>query len=509
MIQDQQTPVSSAWRGHTIHVFGALGAEGYAVLDWLMRQDDFNVVAHDTAERATAFFEWARVHEGHTAEEKKRCAELLDSSKITWLFAAAYVRQPEPEDIIFLPQSWFRYEINKFLEPYFFSNRAVRPEYLNKIWTLTRLYFTLFPGTLVAVTGSDGKTTTTSMIGAILRAHAAKLGISCFETGNDRTHAQSLADFENATPADFAVLEVSDRQLSFGFPFMPDVAVITNITQNKHWEDYGNFANYISAKANLIRWQNKNQVAVLNADDEVTCQQIFNMGQGQRHWFSLRVRPEVGTCLVGDELNLCSHQGNKPITTVKNLLVKGEHNISNVLAAAAATAAVGVPTETITQALENFSGVAHRLQTIRVWREIMFVEDSAGGNPINIAATLKTFSNQPLILLCGGYRPQLTDEELLPVFNALQERNGDLTVLLFGALGQTLKDKIARESPKTKTRVVETLANGIQWVRQESEVGGLPAKTVVCMTPGFESFDQFRDYRERAAHFVHLVNELP
>lgn len=508
MIQDHQTRVSNAWCGRTIHVFGALGAEGFSVIDWLARQGGFNIVAHDTANRADAFNEWARVHETRTIANENRITELLEHPRITWLFGGAYPLQPEFDDIIFLPQSWFRYEINKFLERYFFSNRAVRPEYLNKIWTLTRLYFTLFPGTLIAVTGSDGKTTTTAMISAVIRAWAAKTGVNCIETGNDRGHIQVLDAAERATPNDFMVLEISDRQLSFGFPLRPDIAVITNVTKNKHAEDYGGFIEYISVKANILRWQTPEQVAVLNADDLVSQTAMVKIGKGARQWFSLRDRPEVGACLIGKEIIQCSHRGTQSIINTENLLVKGEHNIANALAAIIAATAVGIPRETIGRALENFSGVAHRLQTIRIWRDIAFIEDSAGGNPINIAATLKTFVNQPLILLSGGYRPQLTDEELQPIFAILSERVAPLTILLFGAVAQTLKERFVREIPGIKTVVVETLENGIQWVCAAREQGGLSDGATVCLTPGFESFDQFRDYRARAAHFVHLVNEL-
>ncbi len=493
----------------SVHVFGASGAEGSAVLLWLVGHSVPHIVAHDVLPADSLMNEWHRVHEGATDAEAEEFASLLTDKSISWKLAAEYESMPGVDDIIFLPQSWFRYSRNDFLRELFLPTLVVKPEHVARIWSLTRLYFALFTGTLIAITGADGKTTTTKMIGSIMSAYAASLGVSCIESGNDRSHAQSLVAVENATAKDYLVLEVSDRQLSFGFPLAPDIAVVTNITPNKHMDDYGGFEKYVGVKSHLLQFQSAAQTAVLNADDTACREQLINVGAGKRTWTSLHTRPERGAWIDHNQLAFVSGGHTTPVLPITDLKIFGAHNISNALLAATAAQAAGVPDSMIAETLSNFQPVAHRLQPVGTWKGILFIEDSAGGNPVNIAATIRTFTDRNLVLLVGGYRPNLTAAEVADMLTALQAAHSIHTLVLFGQVRQALAVLVEEATKGTVPVVcVENLAAAFTWIHAQSgELSALPSP-IVCMTPGFESFDQHKDYRARAAHYVELVNSL-
>lgn len=494
-----------------IHVYGATGAEGSAVLDWLISIGVTRIHAHDfSADHDTLIAEWQRVHETATTADVENFVSILKNPAIQWHLADAYASEPEERAIIFVAQSWFRYERNNFLKRFFTPSLSVRPEFQDTIWTITRLYFTLFPGKLIAVTGADGKTTTTRMIGSILSDHAAARGVRCFEMGNDRTHTQSIAAVSSAAPEDYLVLEVSDRQLSFNFSLIPDVAVVTNVTPNKHMDDYGGFDAYVDTKANLLRYQSSHHTAVLNADDEASRETVLHAGHAARHWVAVTERPESGIICDGEAIfRISSRENPQPLMAVAELGVVGRHNWYNAMQAIAACAAVGVPDSVCVDALRKFRGVQHRLQPIRTWRRITFVEDSAGGNPVNIAATIGAFNKQPLVIIAGGHRPQLSLAELQPVIEALRAQHSVAALLLIGSAAPHIKSLIETHAPQsTALHIVDTLPNACEWIKNRAAELTRFQDATVCMTPGFESFDQYRDYRARAQHFIELVNEF-
>ncbi len=494
--------------GRRIHIFGSCGAEGAEILSWMVQAvPDAIIVAHDLVSLEQRGAEWTRTHERSPHGQREQFVALFQSPRITWAVAEQYETPVGADEIIFVPQSWFRYERNNFLRKFFQDDLRVRAEYRDQVWTLTRLYVALTAAKTIMITGSDGKTTTTRMVGAIMRAHSAVAGVHCVETGNDRTHVQSLAAVAALTPDDFLVLEVSDRQLSFGFPFAPAVAVVTNITPNKHTNDYGGFDAYVQVKANMLRGQRPEQYAVLNSDDAASRAFLQTVGAGTRAFFSLREKVAHGAFVHDRHLYVADNNSTVPIMSIDELGVAGTHNWYNACAAVAATACLSVSPATSAQALREFSGVPHRLQTVRQWRGITFIEDSAGGNPINIAVSIRAFLDRPLVLIIGGYRPDMTQEEIAPVRLALQETNSVHALLLIGQCAPQLFEMLSSDIGAEKLCVVEHLDGAFAWVQKCAEL--FPAGTVVCMTPGFESFDQYGDYRARAAHFVQLAQALP
>lgn len=509
--QKTQQSIIDIFLSRTIHIYGVTGAEGFAVIDWLQKLGHAHIVAHDFSVSFDALhLEWQRVHEVRTAADEQRFVEIIADKKITWLLGEAYAQPPAQGDIFFVIQSWFRYAANNFLKPFFAPTLEVLPEYRDNVWTLTRLYFSLFTGTLIAVTGADGKTTTTRMIGTIMAMHAKQRGVRCIETGNDRTHVQSIADIASCGPKDFLVLEISDRQLSFQFPLIPDIAVVTNVTSNKHMDDYGGFDSYVQVKGNLLRFQTKKQVAILNADDEASRSELVSVGEGARRWVSLERRPEEGAWCSNEMFVRTHASGETLIMKANELAVLGRHNWYNALQALLAAEAAGVTLQEAASAIKLFTGVAHRLQPIRHWHRITFVEDSSGGNPANIPVSIQTFNKQPLVLIVGGYRPNISIDEITPIIRALDGNHTVKALLLFGQIAPKLKELIETHSDSFRAvEIVYDLPGAITWVAEHAQELAASQEAIVCMTPGFESFDQYKDYRVRAAHFIQLVNELP
>lgn len=508
---NNHTAIVDAMLSRTVHIYGATGAEGFAVLDWLQALGHKKIIAHDfSATHEELKGEWRRVHETASAADEARFNKIIEDQSITWLLGERYAALPAAGDILFVVQSWFRYGANNFLRPFFEKTLEVRPEYRDNVWTLTRLYFALFPGKLIAVTGSDGKTTTTRMIGSIMAAHARDTGVRCIETGNDRTHTQSIAEVAACSAKDFLILEVSDRQLSFQFPLIPDVAVVTNVTSNKHMDDYGGFDKYVQVKGNLLRFQNKLHHAILNADDEASQMQLVSIGAGIRRWVSMDHRPEDGMWCNGTSFVRTYVGRESEVMKVADLGVLGRHNWYNAMQALLAAEAAGVSFDTAVQALKEFKGVAHRLQPVRRWKRITFVEDSAGGNPANIPVTIQTFNKQPLVLIVGGYRQNLSIDEVTPIIYALDGVHSVKALLLIGQVAPKLKELIEANTDSFRSiEIVTDLPGAISWVAAHAAEITASQDAVVCMTPGFESFDQYKDYRVRAHHFIQLVNELP
>lgn len=494
-----------------VHLLGASGAEGSAVLVWLHSIGVPRVVAHDfSSDREALAVEWRRVHESSTATDEQAFVDAISDERVSLHLGDAYGRGIEENAILFVTQSWFRYERNQFLKPFFNEVNAVREEYRDRIWTITRLYFSLFRGRLIAVTGADGKTTTTRMIGSILSEHATQRGVRCFEMGNDRTHMQSVADVAGASAQDFLVLEVSDRQLSFNFPLIPDVAVVTNVTPNKHMDDYGGFEKYVATKGNLLRYQTVAHTAVLNADDPSSRDLLIDAGNAPRQWVGIAERPEHGVWCDGTDIWRVAGASQERVMAVADLRVAGLHNCYNAMQAIVAASSAGASLSTCAAALAAFQPVKHRLQPIRSWRRITFVEDSAGGNPVNIAATIRAFQRQPLVLIVGGHRPGLTSDEIAPVISALHASHSVAALLLIGGVAPQIQSLLAAHAPHVNCVFeVGDLAGACAWVQDRAADLTRSQDVIVCMTPGFESFDQYRDYRARADHFIALVNALP
>lgn len=240
-------------RGRRIHVLGPSGTEGSTVTEFLLDHGITEITVHDLEPPARFEATLRRTHCWLDSKGRARLAARLRAAPIAWRQGDRYLEGIEDAGIIFVPQSWFRHPENAPVRA-----AAARGVPLSG---LTHLFFEVWPGPILGVTGTNGKFTVVTLIAAMMEAAGLPLVVS----GNDRTHVPALYALEGADDATWLVLEISNRQL-LGLPYSPHVAVVTNIAPH-HLDDHGSLEAYVEAKRTIVRHQGAADLAVLNADD--------------------------------------------------------------------------------------------------------------------------------------------------------------------------------------------------------------------------------------------------
>ena len=348
------------------------------------------------------------------------------------------------------------------------------------------------PGPILAITGSNGKTTTTTLTGEILTAG----GLPTLVGGNIGTPAISLA--ERAKPETVIVLEVSSFQLETIQTFRPKIAVVLNVTPD-HLDRHRTFEAYVDAKARIFENQRGDDFAVLNEDDP-TCVGMAARTRAQVFWFSRQKEVKQGAWVR--EGNILFRDGRKnaqrEIMLVSEIPLKGAHNLENVLAAVCAGALMGCAPEKIWQAVRDFKAVEHRLEFVATIRGVDYYNDSKA---TNVDATIKALESFPgnIHLILGG-KDKGSDYSVL---NELL-RQRVKRVYTIGAAAAKIESQIV--SPKSGgVEVVhaETLENAVRKANAVAEAGD-----VVLLAPACASFDQFKNYEQRGQMFKEIVRRL-
>ncbi len=340
--------------------------------------------------------------------------------------------------------------------------------------------FVRFP--LVAITGTNGKSTTTSLVGAILR----EAGISAFVGGNIGT---PLIGFVSG-PWDWGVVEVSSFQLEWVEQFRPRIAALLNLTED-HLDRYPDFASYCEAKGRIFDAQGDEDVAILNRDDPLVWSiqeraraRVVSFGWAEVDQGVFASKDEIIWREKGDEERF-------PITRVR---IQGVHNVENLMAAVAVAKSIPVPREAIQRAIEEFPGMEHRLEFVREKDAVRYYNDSKGTNAGAVAKSLASFSD-PIILIAGGIHKggdyQILENEV---------RSKVKTLILFGAAKGIIQQALGHLAD---TVVVESLEAAVQEAQKYALAGD-----VVLLSPACSSFDMFRDYEERGRVFKTLVQSL-
>jgi len=343
-----------------------------------------------------------------------------------------------------------------------------------------------FPGLLVAITGSNGKTTTTTLAGDI----AAAGGLSTVVGGNIGTPAISLV--ENATAQTVAVLEVSSFQLETIQTFHPRIAVVLNVTPD-HLDRHHTFEIYVNAKARIFENQQAGDFAVLNADDP-TCEKLAARTRAQVFWFSRKKEVEQGAHVRNARIFFHDRAGEREIMPVSDIGLKGAHNVENVLAAVAVGALLGCKPEDIRTAVRNFKAVEHRIEYVATVGGVEYYNDSKA---TNVDATIKAIESFPanIHLILGG-KDKGSDYS---VMNALL-RERVKRVYTIGAAAA----KIASQIGGTVEIVAAgTLDNAVSLASKAAQSGD-----VVLLAPACASFDQFDSYQHRGRVFKQAVKGL-
>lgn len=342
------------------------------------------------------------------------------------------------------------------------------------------------PGPIVAITGSNGKTTTTTLAGDILAAG----GLPVVVGGNIGTPAISLV--KQATPDTVAVLEVSSFQLETIQTFRPKVAVILNVTPD-HLDRHRTFQAYLDAKVRIFENQQPSDFAVLNADDP-TCQTLGDRTRAQVFWFSRKKEVPLGAHVREGQILFRDASGQKEIMLVSEISLKGAHNVENVLAGVCAGALMGCGPAQIRQAIRNFKAVEHRLEYVATIKGVEYFNDSKA---TNVDATIKALESFPknIHLILGG-KDKGSDYTVLN--DLLRQRVK--RVYTIGAAAEKIESHI-----KGAAEIVhaETLEHAIRRASVAAQSGD-----IVLLAPACASFDQFQSYNHRGRVFKEVVKAL-
>ena len=359
------------------------------------------------------------------------------------------------------------------------------------VTTEVEMLMEMCPCKIIGVTGSDGKTTTTSLINAILQ-HA---GYKTFLGGNIGTPLfTKLPEME---PNDIVVLELSSFQL-MNMHVSPDIAVITNITPN-HLNIHKDYQEYIDAKKEIFKNQNENGILILNYDNDIT-RECSKEAKGKVIFFSSKQKLDNGFIVDEDIVKECNDKVRKHILNTDEVILRGNHNFQNIATALAATKTL-VDTDVAVEAIKKFKPVEHRIEFVREIDGVKWYNDSASSSPTRTISGLNAFKEN-IILIAGGYDKNLEYEPLAkPVVDKVS------TLILIGQTAEKIYDVVKNESEKENKKIninmCDTLEQTIEIAKKSAKKGD-----VVLFSPASASFDMFKNFADRGNQFKDLVNKI-
>lgn len=344
---------------------------------------------------------------------------------------------------------------------------------------------------IIGVTGSDGKTTTTSLIYSILK----KAGYNTYLGGN--IGIPLFTKIDEITPEDIIVLELSSFQL-MGMEISPNISVITNITPN-HLNIHKDYQEYIDAKKTIFKYQNENDKVILNYDNEIT-RSCAKEAKSKVVFFSGKEKLENGYIVENNTIKKCTDGIRKHILDTSEVLLRGEHNYENIATALAATEGL-VNIEIAIQAVKEFKAVEHRLEFIREIDGCKWYNDSVSSSPTRTIAGLKSF-NEEIVLIAGGYDKNL---DYTPIAKPILEKVKTLILLgqTSGKIFDAVKNEEEKEGKSIDIYICENLKDTVELAKKLAK-----PNQVVLFSPASASFDLFKNFADRGEQFKKLVNQL-
>ena len=353
-----------------------------------------------------------------------------------------------------------------------------------KVTSEMEVFFEVCPCNLIAVTGSDGKTTTTTLVSEMLKASGKTVWLG----GNIGTPL--LPKCRQMKKDDFAVVELSSFQL-MDMERSPQRALITNLAPN-HLDIHKDMQEYVDAKKNIFRFQGADGILVLNADNAITAQ--FR-GNGETRFFSRKER----TNCVWEENGVIYRRGEKLLES-KEILIPGTHNIENYMAAIALVEGLATD-DAVRQVARTFGGVEHRIELVRVKDGVRFYNDSIASSPSRTIAGLRSFPEK-VILIAGGYDKHIPYDVLGPEICAHVKK-----LFLGGATGPKIRAAV-ENAPEYRPGMLEIVDCGDFTKATLAAVRAAEPGDVVLMSPASAAFDQFKNFMVRGQYFKKLVKEL-
>ena len=362
-----------------------------------------------------------------------------------------------------------------------------------KVTSEVELFFELCPCEIVAVTGSDGKTTTTTLISKMFEAASRKV----FLGGN--IGAALLPQLADVTPEAVAVVELSSFQL-ISMRVSPKVAVVTNVTPN-HLDHHKDMQEYIDAKRNILLWQVPPCRAVLGLENDIT-RGMEKDCKGEQVWFTRLHETDKGAFLRESDDTLCYAENGvvTPILPRAEVKLRGLHNVENLLAAIAAVWG-RVPVEAMRQVGSTFTGVEHRIEPVRTLDGVTYYNDSIASSPTRTIAGLRSF-NQKIILIAGGYDKKIPYEPLAPEILAHVK-----TLVLMGATGPRIEAAVRGCAGFDESALTILHADSMQHAVELARGAAQPGD-VVSLSPASASFDLYPNFEVRGRDYKNIVNNL-
>jgi len=359
------------------------------------------------------------------------------------------------------------------------------------ITTEIELLLKMYPGRSIGITGSDGKTTTSSLIYEIVKAG----GYNCHLGGNIGTPL--FTKLEEMTDEDILILELSSFQL-MEMQISPNIAVITNISPN-HLDLHNSYDEYIESKKNIFKYQEQNDTLILNYDNEET-KKLDIEANGKVIYFSSKSKLDNGIILDDGIIKECKDRLRKHVLNTKDLKLRGIHNYENICAAILATRDL-VDVKSIANTLIDFNGVEHRIEFVRENNNVKWYNDSVSSSPTRAIAGINAF-DEKIVLIAGGYDKNL---DYAPMAKPIVDKVS--TLILLGdtstKIFDVVKEELEKQNKTIPIYVCENLEQTISLANKFSNSG-----EVVLFSPASASFDMFKNAVERGLKFKELVNKI-
>ena len=362
----------------------------------------------------------------------------------------------------------------------------------SEITSEMEVFFEVCPCPIIGVTGSDGKTTTTTIIAELLRRAGRTVHL-----GGNIGHPL-LTEAGEMRGEDIAVLELSSFQLLTLTKQSPHIAVLTNLAPN-HLDVHRDMAEYVAAKENIFTHQTAEDLAIFNADNAIT-RELSGRAAGAVRMFSRKEEPAEGVFLRGDAVISRRDGTERQIMTTADIRLPGVHNVENYLAAVAAVDGL-VPDETIRDFARSFGGVEHRIELVRTLRGVRYYNDSIATSPSRCIAGLRSFDRK-VILIAGGYDKHIPFDVLGPEIVAHVK-----LLVLCGATAEKIRQAVVSAPSYAEGAPEIILAKGFREAVETASARAVEGD-VVTLSPACAAFDQFANFMERGRAYKQIISEL-
>ena len=355
------------------------------------------------------------------------------------------------------------------------------------------------PCRVIGITGSAGKTTTTSLVGEIAKHHfkLKKPNHTVWVGGNIGTPL--IMDLDKMQEDDLAVMELSSFQLEI-MTTSPQIATILNLTPN-HLDRHGSMSEYVSAKAHILTHQSPKDIAVLNRDDPKV-RELYPEVNGRKITFGFNppIDKQDSTYIKRDKLYLQADGQTAKIISTDFINLRGMHNLYNALAAVAISASASLSIQAIYEGIIAFKGVPHRLEFVRSWGGADWFNDSIATAPERAIAALESF-DEPIVLLAGGRDKNLSWTSLGEEIRRKVDH-----LILFGEVADLIQDTVGVVRPNLRPHTIDRCKNLEESIKIAAE--RVAPGDVVLLSPGGTSFDEFKDFAERGERYRQWVHQI-